>query len=269
MLSSNASDSSSRATASEANLNTASVPPFPTTAVAVAIETPCDRPAELFDASEYSGPLKQFAAWFARNPEMTTVPARRKKGQKICGLDAGQKFDMFVETSIDPVTFIGAAASAGFSQWQNDDSKWGQGAVAYGRRYGAALIDTEASNFFGQFFYPVIFRQDPRYYRKGHGSTRERLGYAMLHTLVARSDSGKKIPNYSLWATTASTVALANIYHPGNHQGFPPAATRVGVSIAGSMGYDLLREFWPEVVRKLKLPFRERSVIPAATVVKP
>jgi hypothetical protein len=262
-------ESSLLALAGAGNLNVSSVPPAPTMAVATAIETPCDRPAELFDASEYDGPLKRIAAWFARNPEMTTVPARRKKGQKICGLDAGQKFDMFVETSIDPVTFIGAATSAGFSQWQNDDSKWGQGAVGYGRRYGAALIDTEASNFFGQFFYPVIFRQDPRYYRKGNGSTRGRIWYAVSHTVIARSDSGNKMPNYSLWATTASTVALSNLYHPGNDQGFPPAATRVGISIAGSMGYDLLREFWPEVVRKLRLPFRERGVIPVTSGAKP
>lgn len=262
-------ESSLLASTGAGNLNSSSVPPALTTAVATAIETPCDRPAELFDASEYDGPLKRFAAWFARNPEMTTVPARRNNGQKICGLDAGQKFDMFVETSIDPVTFIGAAASAGFSQWQNDDSKWGQGASAYGKRYGAALIDTEASNFFGQFFYPVIFRQDPRYYRKGHGTTWGRIGYAMSHTFVARSDSGNKIPNYSLWATTASTVAMSNLYHPGNDQGFPPAATRVGISIGSSMGYDLLREFWPEVVRKLRLPFRERGVIPATPAAKP
>jgi hypothetical protein len=269
LLSNAAGESSSRASDGERNLHAVSDASASAMAVAVAVERPCDRPAELFDADEYNGPFKRIAAWFARNPEITTVPARRKNGQKICGLNAGQKFDMFAETSIDPVTFMGAAASAGFSQWQNDDSKWGQGAVAYGRRYGAALIDNEASNFFGQFFYPVIFRQDPRYYRKGHGSTRERLGYAMLHTLVARSDSGNKMPNYSLWATTASTVALANLYHPGNHQGFPPAATRVGLSIGSSMGYDLLREFWPEVVRKLRLPFRERSVITVAPPAKP
>jgi hypothetical protein len=261
-------ESSSRFPYGAGTLNAVSVPTGSTVAAERLVETPCDRPAELFDASEYNGPLKRIAAWFARNPEMTTVPARRKHGQKICGLDAHQKFDMFVETSIDPVTFIGAAASAGFSQWQNDDSKWGQGAGAYGKRYAAALIDSAASNFFGQFFYPVIFRQDPRYYRKGNGSTRARLGHAMAHTFAARSDSGNVMPNYSLWATTASTVALANIYHPGNHQGFPPAATRVGISIGGDMGYDMLREFWPEVVRKLRLPFRERSVVPAVTAAK-
>ena len=255
-------ESSSRFPSGAATLTGTAVSTSSTVAAANPVDTPCDRPAELFDASEYDGPLKRIAAWFARNPELTTVPARRKNGQRICGLDAHQKFDMFVETSIDPVIFMGAAASAGFSQWQNDDSKWGQGAAAYGQRYAAALIDAESSNFFGQFFYPVIFRQDPRYYRKGNGTAAERFGYALTHTFVTRSDSGKRMPNYSLWATMASTVALANIYHPGNHQGFPPAATRVGISIAGGMGYDLLREFWPEIVRKLRLPFRERPIVP-------
>ena len=258
-------ESSSRGPTKSGIPNGVSTPGGPAATAVNPVATPCDRPAELFDASEYNGPLKRIAAWFARNPEMTTVPARRRNGKRICSLDAQQKFDMFVETSVDPVTFLGAAASAGFSQWQNDDSKWGQGFGGYGKRYGAALIDAESSNFFGQFFYPVIFRQDPRYYRKGNGTTRGRFGNALAHTFITRGDSGKQMPNYSLWATTASTVALANIYHPGNDQGFPPAATRVGISIAGGMGYDLLREFWPEIVRKLRLPFRERPVLPAVT----
>lgn len=265
LLSTAEGESSSRVPTESSIPNGVSTPTGTGAAAVNRVETPCDRPAELFDASEYNGPLKRIAAWFARNPEMTTVPARRRNGKRICSLDAHQKFDMFVETSVDPVTFLGAAASAGFSQWQNDDSKWGQGAGGYGKRYGAALIDVESSNFFGQFFYPVIFRQDPRYYRKGNGTTRGRFGNALAHTFVTRGDSGKQMPNYSLWATTASTVALANIYHPGNDQGFPPAATRVGISIAGSMGYDLMREFWPEIVRKLHLPFRERSMVPAVT----
>ena len=35
-----------------------------------------------------------------------------------------------------------------------------------------------------------------------------------------------------------------------------PAAQRVGYSILQHMGFDLLREFWPEVSRKFNLPFR-------------
>jgi hypothetical protein len=30
----------------------------------------------------------------------------------------------------------------------------------------------------------------------------------------------------------------------------------VGFSVANDMAWDVLREFWPEVTRKLRLPFR-------------
>jgi hypothetical protein len=176
---------------------------------------------------------------------------------------------MFAETTIDPVTFMAAAANAGFSQWQNDDRSWGQGADGYGKRYAAAFTDSATSNFFGQFLYPVVFRQDPRYYRKGNGTTGARIGHVLAHIFVARSDAGNPMPNFSLWAATASTVPMANLYHPGNDRGFPQAATRVGVSIGEAMGYDLLTEFWPEVVHKLRLPFRGRPVVLAATAAKP
>jgi hypothetical protein len=175
---------------------------------------------------------------------------------------------MFAETTIDPVTFLGAAANAGVSQWQNDDPSWGQGAKGYGRRYAAAFTDSAATGFFGQFLYPVIFRQDPRYYRKGTGTTGARIGHALGHIFWARSDTGKPMLNFSVWATTASTVAMSNLYHPGNDRGFPAAATRVSLSIGEDMGFDLLTEFWPEVVHKLRLPFRGRPVH-AATAAQP
>jgi hypothetical protein len=64
------------------------------------------------------------------------------------------------------------------------------------------------------------------------------------------------MPNYSQWLGTASAVTLANTYHPGNRRGVGPAAQRVGFSIAQDIGFDVLREFWPEISRRLNLPFR-------------
>lgn len=229
---------------------------------------PCEQPAKVFSAREYSGPLKRFTAWFSRKPEMTTVPTRRANGNNICSLDAVEKFHLFFKSTVDPVTFIGAGASAGFSQWNNDDKEWGQGAEGFGKRYAAAFTDRASRNFFGKFFYPTIFRQDPRYFREGQGSTKSRFGHALAHSFVARRDSGGSMPNLSLWAGTTSTVALANLYHPDQDRGFTPAAQRVGISIGTNMGFDVLKEFWPEIVRKLNLPFRERQVVAAGATGK-
>jgi hypothetical protein len=232
-------------------------------------QSPCEEPARLFSPRDYSGPLNRFAAWFSRKPELTTVPARQKSGKSVCALTNGEKFKLFAKTTFEPVTFVGAAASAGWSQWQNDDKEWGQGAEGYGQRYAAAYTDRVIRNFFRKFFYPTIFQQDPRYFRQGDGTTKQRLGHAFAHTLIARSDSGNPMPNFSLWAGAASTVAIQNLYHPGHERGFNSAARRTAYSIGTSMGFDILREFWPEVVRKLKLPFHERQVVPAGTATRP
>jgi hypothetical protein len=199
---------------------------------------------------------------------MTTVPKRQANGKTICSLNAGQKFHLFFKTTVDPVTFLGAGASAGLSQWNNDDKEWGQGAEGYGKRYAAAFTDRASRNFFGRFFYPTIFRQDPRYFRDGQGSAKGRFGHAMAHTFVARSDSGGSMPNLSLWAGTTSSVALANLYHPDRDRGFSPAAERVGTRLGVNMGMDILKEFWPEIVRTFRLPFRERELASAATTGK-
>jgi len=62
--------------------------------------------------------------------------------------------------------------------------------------------------------------------------------------------------NFSQWLGTTSSVVLSNTYHPDNRRGFAPAAEAVGFSILQDTGFDVLREFWPEISRKLKLPFR-------------
>ena len=78
----------------------------------------------------------------------------------------------------------------------------------------------------------------------------------MSHTVVARRDNGKSMFNFTEWLATASALALNNQYHPGNQPGVAAAARNGAFSVLQDMGFDMLREFWPEVARKLNLPFR-------------
>ena len=52
-------------------------------------------------------------------------------------------------------------------------------------------------------------------------------------------------------------MALSNLYHPGNRRGFGPVAEEVSFNVAEDMGFDIVREFWPEISRKLNLPFHD------------
>lgn len=235
------------------------------------VETsPCLQPAPLFSAADYQGPLKKLVVYFARKPEIKTVHAHLRPGVTVCSLDASAKFQLFKRNTVEPVTFIAAAFDSSLAQMQDDDPSFGQGTAGYAKRYGASLADAVSSDFFHTYLFPVMFQQDPRYYRRGEGSNSRRLGHALSHVFVAESDSGGKMFNFSELLGTTSSVVLSNTYHPGNTRGLQPAAKRIGLGIASDMGFDVLREFWPEVVHTLKLPFKEREVhIDAAPETRP
>jgi len=218
---------------------------------------PCVQPAPMVQLEDYDGPLKKLVGTFARPLERKAVPLPNyKPGLKLCTLKLKDKFALFVQDSIDPVTFLGAGFDAGIDQAENTDPSYGQGAQGYGRRFGAEFAGQASSRFFKDFAYPSIFSEDPRYYRLGHGPTGRRLLHAMEHVVVAQRDDTKRMFNFSEWLGTSSTVVLSNTYHPDNRRGFAPAAERVGYSFLQDMGFDVLREFWPEVSHLLKLPFR-------------
>ncbi len=227
---------------------------------------PCAKFVEPFDIDDYNGPLNRIVGRFSQRVESSTVHVpRHHSGLRPCSMDASDKFRLFVQDSADPVNFLSAAWSASVAQLSHDDAADKQGLAGYGKRYSAAIIDNVAGDFFGTFLYPAIFHQDPRYYQMAQGPVKARLGHALAHRFVAQSDSGKRMLNYSEWFYVTSSSALGNLYHPGNARGFGPAASHVGFSVANDMAWDVVREFWPEITRKFRLPFRTHNDHPYAS----
>jgi len=217
----------------------------------------CIQPPPLVGWQDYNGPLAKTVGAFARKLERKAVqPPHYKPGVKLCSLEPGAKFVLFMHDSSDPISVLAAGFNAGLDQASNKDPTFGQGGSGYGRRFAANFAGQTASRFMGDFLYPTIFSEDPRYYRMGQGSTRARLFHAMSHTVVARRDNGNLMFNFSEWLATGSSVALNNLYHPGNQPGVAAATRRGAYSVLMDMGFDVLREFWPEVARKFNLPFR-------------
>jgi hypothetical protein len=220
----------------------------------------CVEPEPVFGIEDYNGPLKHLVIHIAGKPDIKTVHAPHSKpGTVLCSLRTGEKFKLFVQDTFEPVTFAIVGANAGFAQAENDDPGFGQGTEGFGRRYGAAFADQVSGEFFGTFLYPTLFHEDPRYYRMGHGNVGKRFGHAFGHAFITHRDSGAQTFNFSEWVGTASGTALGNLYHSGNRRGFEPAARGVTYSVLTDAGWDMLREFWPEICKKGHLPFKIRD----------
>jgi hypothetical protein len=225
------------------------------------VAAPCMEPPPLVRWEDYQGKYGKISGIFARKLERKAVHTPRyKPGAVLCTLEPEDKFILFVHDTVDPATFIGIAYDAGVGQAENSDPSYGQGATGYSRRFGAGLAGQVSSGFFKDFAYPTVFSEDPRYYRLVRGGKGKRLLHAAGHVFIAHREDGAHMFNFSEWLGTSSAVVLSNVYHPDYERGFSPAARRVGYSVLGDSGFDVLREFWPEIARKLKLPFRGQHV---------
>jgi hypothetical protein len=220
--------------------------------------TPCLEPPPLLGWQDYQGPLQKVVGAFAGKLDLKSAhPPHYKPGTVLCSLEPKDKFMLFVRDSLHPISFLTSAFDAGLDQAANRDPAFGQGPQGYVKRFGADFAGQTTWRFFTDFAYPVIFAEDPRYYRLIHASGRRRFFHAVEHTFVAHRDSGKLMFNFSEWLGTATSVALDDLYHPGNERGLTPALRVSGYSLAGGMGFDVLREFWPDIARKLRMPFRD------------
>ena len=221
------------------------------------VKARCLEPPPLVRLQDYQGKFKKTVGIFARKLERRSVPSSHyRAGALLCTLEPKDKFELFLRNTIDPGTFLSVAFNSGLDQAQNGNPSFHQGAAGYGRRFGAISADAASGSFFGDFVYPTVFGEDPRYYRLAHGSGGTRLLHALGHVFVAHREDGTHMVNASQWFAAATVVVLSNTYHPDNQRGLAPAATRVGYVAMQNIGFDVLREFWPEVARKLRLPFR-------------
>lgn len=163
-----------------------------------------------------------------------------------------QKFTIATKDSFDFPVFITTAAWAGLSQLQGtDDNVFGQGAKGFAHRYGINYADQVIGNYFPEAIVPALFHMDPRYFRKGEGSKKSRLGYAISRIVVARNDNGVTTFNSSEIVGNALASLAVMTYHP-HERNLKGGLYQWGVTYIGSdLVGQILKEFWPDIKHKL------------------
>jgi hypothetical protein len=164
-------------------------------------------------------------------------------------ISAKQKFVIASQDSFDRGTVILAAAFAGEAQLTNSNRAFGQGAAGYGRYFGASYGDFVIGNYMTEAIYPTILHQDPRYFRRGTGSTWSRLFYAIGQTFWIHSDSGRMQFNYSEVIGNSTAVAISTAYYQDNRD-VGDAVTKLGSQIGVDMAANVLKEFSSDINRK-------------------
>ncbi len=160
-----------------------------------------------------------------------------------------QKYNLAWRLNIDPVSFLLAGQTAGIQQARNQFSGYGQGAQGYGKRYGATYANFTISNFLGSAVFPSIFKQDPRYFYKGTGTTKSRVLYALANAVICKSDRGHWQVNYSGIIGSLASGGISNLFYPASDRNGPALTfENTAMSIGSTAVFNLMQEF---VLRKL------------------
>lgn len=168
-------------------------------------------------------------------------------------LSVGQKFKVVTRGSFDYIQIPWYGFLAGISQAEDSEPGYGQGAQGYGKRFGASFADGTIENYLTGAILPSVLRQDPRFFQSGKGGFWHRTGYAVSRIFVTRTDSGGEQFNYSEVVGSAVSAAISTYsYHPQGDRNLPNTASVWGTQV----GYDtitiVVKEFWPDIRRKLK-----------------
>ena len=167
------------------------------------------------------------------------------------------KFKIATQDSFDRGTVALAALFAGQSQLTDATPSFGQGAAGYGRYFATAYADFVIGNYMTEGFYPTVLHQDPRYFRKGTGSGRGRLGYAVKQIFWTHKDSGGTQFNYSEWLGNSTAVAISNAYYPDNRTA-GEAVSKLAIQVSVDTASNILKEFWPDFERRFTRKRRDK-----------
>ncbi len=173
-------------------------------------------------------------------------------------LTASEKFKVASEDAFDRGTFALAGFFAGEAQLTKANRSFGQGAEGFGRYYGSAYGDLVIWDYMTEAVFPTLLHQDPRYFRRGTGSTFSRLGYAMGQIFWAHSDTGVTQFNYSEIIGNSTAVAISNAYYRDNRN-VSDAVSKLGMQLGVDMAANILKEFWPDLRRKFRHVHRNEA----------
>lgn len=163
-------------------------------------------------------------------------------------LTPGQKLHIALKDSFDyPLVLVGAAY-AGLYQLENSHPEFGQGAKGYFSRFGTSYCDQVDGNMMTEGFMPILFKEDPRYFRMAHGRISSRLYYALSRILVTRTDSGKETFNFSELVGNGVAAGIGLSYYPDNRN-VPDYLENWGTELGTDAASQVLKEFWPDIKR--------------------
>jgi hypothetical protein len=174
-----------------------------------------------------------------RTAEMATV---------YTPITAGYKMKIALKDSFDyPLFFIGAGYALVY-QAEDNHSEFGQGTKGYFHRLGTSYADQVIGNMFTEGFFPILFHEDPRYFRMNEGKVSKRVLYSLSRIFVTKTDKGNTSFNFAEVLGNGAASAIGLSYYPDSRN-FGDYMENWGIQLFTDATSQVLKEFWPDMKR--------------------
>lgn len=162
-----------------------------------------------------------------------------------------QKLVIATKDTVDYPLFLLGGGLAALAQLSDQHPQFGQGVKGFFHRYATAYADQAIGNYMTEGVLPILFREDPRYFRrgKGRGGNWSRTYYAATRIFVTRTDSGGSSFNYAEVVGNSIAAAVGNAYYPGERTLWQNVS-RLAQDLATDSISQVLKEFWPDIKQK-------------------
>lgn len=157
-----------------------------------------------------------------------------------------EKFHFYLEHTYGPNDVLERSALAGIAQWRDSPTEWGQGLAGYGRRLSSNFGQYSIKKTL-QFSIGMALKEDPRYFASTENGFWRRTIHAMTHTIMVQNDHNRRVFSFGRVTGTLGGSFISRTWHPERQQTVGHALRNAGLSFGSEAGWNVLREFWPEI----------------------
>jgi hypothetical protein len=208
-----------------------------------------EQTAQRPDAGEESGVLASPPRILDLMPNFVTV---NDTAASRVPMTTRQKYDLAWVSWYDFSAHIGNLLQTSIQQWTNGQPHYGTNLAAFGKRFAASEGDQATSSLFIHGLLPSLLKEDPRYFRAGKGPAMARVSRAITRTLVIRTDSGGHTFNTPSILGQLMQAGVSNLYYPPQDRSLKGTVEDVGTNLIYSAAWNLVKEFYPDILSKLK-----------------
>jgi hypothetical protein len=185
------------------------------------------------------------------DPDKTSAANRPVKVQSTLEpLTFAVRWHTYEHSFLSPEADIGPILGAAFNQAIDYPRGWGHTSGAFGRRVGS-LYGQDIISRTIRFGVATVDREDPRFYPSNETGLWKRTKHAILETIMSKTPGGGEMPAFSRFAGLYGSAAIANTWEPKGNTGVGHIVENGSIALAGSVGWHIFAEFWPDIRNRL------------------